>query len=120
MRLRNGSSLLVMGASLLLLAGCGGDDGGAGRCRYGEYADQTGVVTITSISEPVVEQGSVTRDIGVAGLHDGFVTILDADFAVCVPGAGLGVGSEVPARIVAGGPCPPVLALASCPRGLMK
>jgi hypothetical protein len=100
----------------LLAAACGGSDEGAGACRYGERVD-AGIVVVRAISEPTGTGESAIHEVEVAGLLDGVVAVPSAAFDACFTAAGIRVGSEVDARVIAGGPCPPLVQLAECPAG---
>lgn len=100
----------------VLLAACGGADEVAGTCQYGDRVDD-GVVVVRAISEPTGTGESAIREVEVTGLLDGVVAVSNAAFDACFTAAGVAVGSEIPAHVIDGGPCPPLVELAECPAG---
>ncbi len=83
-------------------------------CRYSSAPNEVGTVTVTSVSDPVVEYGQTVRHIGVVGLIDDTLSMDEGEYQRCFVGMGYSVGIELPAAITYGGGCPPEVLLGDC------
>lgn len=103
---------LAVVAALACLPGCPEPVGG---CQYGRAGGQEGTVEVLSISPPTREMGQEFILLEVRGLFTRTYPVPTADFAGCFEAHGWTVGSTVPARMIYGGPCPPMDQLGECP-----
>jgi len=106
------ASLAALAVLLALLPGCPTP---VGACDYRNSGGEEGTVEIVSVSAPEGEGQWAHVLVEVRGLFTRTISIPVADFTTCFGAPGYQVGSEVPAKVIYGGPCPPMDQLADCP-----
>lgn len=104
--------LSVTTAALACLPGCPEPVGG---CQYGRAGGEEGTVEVVSLSPPTRDLGQEFILVEVRGLFTRTVPVPVADYAQCFEAQGWTVGSTIPARVIYGGPCPPMDQLGECP-----